>query len=81
LGGRGRLISEFEVSLVYRVSSRAIQRNPVSKKKKKKKIKTSAYLYLLSARACSSALAYAVQGMKPGSVLGRQFIRGTISLA
>jgi hypothetical protein len=40
LGGRGRWISEFEVSLVYRVSSstaRAIQRNPVSKKKKKKK--------------------------------------------
>jgi hypothetical protein len=39
LGGRGRRISEFEASLVYRVSSRiarAIQRNPVSKKKKKK---------------------------------------------
>jgi hypothetical protein len=34
LGGRGRQISEFEVSLVYRVSSRtakATQRNPVSK--------------------------------------------------
>ena len=41
-GGRGRRISEFEVSLVYRVSSRtarAIQRNPVSEKKKKKKKK------------------------------------------
>jgi hypothetical protein len=40
LGGRDRQISEFEASLVYRVSSRtarAIQRNPVSKKKKKKK--------------------------------------------
>jgi hypothetical protein len=40
LGGRGRRISEFEASLVYRVSSRtvrAIQRNPVSEKKKKKK--------------------------------------------
>jgi hypothetical protein len=39
LGGRGRQISEFEASLVYKVSSRtarAIQRNPVSKKKKKK---------------------------------------------
>jgi hypothetical protein len=38
LGGRGRQISEFEASLVYRMSSRtvrAIQRNPVSKKKKK----------------------------------------------
>jgi hypothetical protein len=36
LGGRGRLISEFEASLVYRVSSRtakATQRNPVSEKK------------------------------------------------
>ena len=35
LGGRGRRISEFEDSLVYRVSSRtarAIQRNPVLKK-------------------------------------------------
>jgi hypothetical protein len=44
LGDRGRQNSEFEASLVYRVSSRtarAIQRNPVSKKretdKKKKK--------------------------------------------
>jgi hypothetical protein len=37
LGGRGRRISEFEASLVYKVSSRtarAIQRNPVSKKQK-----------------------------------------------
>jgi hypothetical protein len=36
-GGRGRRISEFKASLVYRVSSRtarAIQRNPVSKKNK-----------------------------------------------
>jgi hypothetical protein len=39
---RGRWISEFETSLVYRVSSRtarATQRNPVSKKRKKKKKK------------------------------------------
>jgi hypothetical protein len=39
LGGRGRRISEFEASLVYRVSSRtarATQRNPVSKKQKNK---------------------------------------------
>jgi hypothetical protein len=39
LGGRGKRISEFEASLVYKVSSRtarAIQRNPVSKNKKKK---------------------------------------------
>jgi hypothetical protein len=42
LGGRGRWISEFEASLVYRVSSttaRAIQRNPVSKKQNKTKQK------------------------------------------
>jgi hypothetical protein len=34
LGGRGRRISEFEASLVYKVSSRTarvIKRNPVSK--------------------------------------------------
>jgi hypothetical protein len=39
LGGRGRRISEFEASLVYKVSSRtarAIQRNPVSKTKQNK---------------------------------------------
>jgi hypothetical protein len=38
LGGRGRRISEFKASLVYRVSSRtarAAQRNPVSKNKTK----------------------------------------------
>jgi hypothetical protein len=42
--GRGRRISEFEASLVYRVSSRtarATQRNPVSKSQKKKKKKTN----------------------------------------
>jgi hypothetical protein len=42
LGGRGRWISEFEASLVYRVSSRtarATQRNPVlyTRKKQEKK--------------------------------------------
>jgi hypothetical protein len=38
LGGRGRWISEFEASLVYRVSSRTArttQRNPVLKNKNK----------------------------------------------
>jgi hypothetical protein len=42
LGGRGRQISEFEASLVYRVSSRtarATQRNPVLKNQKNKKKK------------------------------------------
>jgi hypothetical protein len=40
LGGRGRRISEFEASLVYKVSSRtarATQRNPVLKNKNKNK--------------------------------------------
>jgi hypothetical protein len=40
LGGRGRQISEFKASLVYRMSTktaRATQRNPIKKKKKKKK--------------------------------------------
>jgi hypothetical protein len=38
LGGKGRRISEFEASLVYKVSSRtarATQRKPVSKNKTK----------------------------------------------
>jgi hypothetical protein len=42
LGGKGRRISEFETSLVYRVNSRtarATQGNPVFKKKTKKKRK------------------------------------------
>jgi hypothetical protein len=40
LGGRGRWISEFEASLVYKVSARTArttQRNPVSKNQKQKK--------------------------------------------
>ena len=40
MGARDRRISEFEASLVYKVSSRTartIQRNPVSKKQKTKK--------------------------------------------
>jgi hypothetical protein len=43
LGGRGRQISEFEASLIYKVSSRtarAIQRNPVSKNKTKQNKQT-----------------------------------------
>jgi hypothetical protein len=42
LGGKGRQISEFETSLVYRMNSRtdrAIQRNPVSKNKNKNRNK------------------------------------------
>jgi hypothetical protein len=39
LGGRGRRISKFKASLVYKVSARtarATQKNPVSKKQKQK---------------------------------------------
>jgi hypothetical protein len=53
LGGRGRRISEFKASLVYKVSSRtarATQRNPVSKKEKKKK----KYLHPLLICGCST---------------------------
>jgi hypothetical protein len=42
LRGRGRRISEFEASVVYKVNSRtarALYRNPVSKKFKKEKKK------------------------------------------
>jgi hypothetical protein len=42
LGGRGRQISEFEASLVYRVRSRtarAIQRNPILKKQQQQQQK------------------------------------------
>jgi hypothetical protein len=48
LGDRGKWISEFENSLIYKVRSRtarAIQRNPVSEKKKtKNNQKTKKYL-------------------------------------
>jgi hypothetical protein len=50
LGGRVRWISEFEASLVYRVSSRTVratQRNPVSKTKKPKQKKPCGYRCLL----------------------------------
>jgi hypothetical protein len=53
LGGRGRQISEFEASLVYRVSSRAaraIQRNFVlrsQKRKKERKKKRKKDLFIL----------------------------------
>jgi hypothetical protein len=49
LGGRGRQISEFEASLVYKVSSRtarAIQRNPVSKQTNKQKKVDIIIIYL-----------------------------------
>jgi hypothetical protein len=48
LGGRGRQISEFEASLVYKVSSRtarAVQRNPVWENQKDRKKKKEPLLF------------------------------------
>jgi hypothetical protein len=48
LRGRGRRISEFKASLVYRVSSRtarATQRNPVSKKPKQQQQEKEGFLH------------------------------------
>jgi hypothetical protein len=54
LGGRGRRISEFEASLVYKKSpstARAIQRNPVLKNQKSKtKTKTVPNTYQLDGK-------------------------------
>jgi hypothetical protein len=50
LGGRGRQISEFEASLVYKVSSRtarATQRNPVSGKTKPKQNKKTTDVFIV----------------------------------
>jgi hypothetical protein len=60
LGGRGSQISEFEASLVYRVSSRtagAAQRSPVSKSQKEKKKKKRVALAMVSVHS-SKALRY-----------------------
>jgi hypothetical protein len=56
LGGTGRQISEFEASLVYRVSSRTVrdtQRNPVLKNQKKKKKKNIGLGHSSGNRACA----------------------------
>jgi hypothetical protein len=61
LGGRGRQISEFEASLVYRVSSRtarAIQRNPVSKNQKEKRKKRNRFHKYL--KKCRMLMMHAV---------------------
>jgi hypothetical protein len=59
LGGRGRRISEFEASLVYRVSSRTArdtQRNPVLEKKKEKEkaLKKESSIYIFQILAPNS---------------------------
>jgi hypothetical protein len=65
LGGRGRWISEFESSLVYRVSSRtarATQKNPVSKNQKKKKEKKERiYQYYVAADTQETDVIFLVQ--------------------
>jgi hypothetical protein len=55
--GRGRRISEFEASLVYKVSSRtarALQRNPVPKNQNPKKKKKKHFMYMVV--LCMTAL-------------------------
>jgi hypothetical protein len=69
-GGRGRQISEFEASLVYKVSSRtvrAIQRNPTWKNQKRKKKdavdfetwigQTKIQMYIVFSTVCANQLA------------------------
>jgi hypothetical protein len=54
LGGRGRWISEFEASLVYKVSSRTArdtQRNPALKNQKKKKKTNKVSVFFFSGEA------------------------------
>jgi hypothetical protein len=56
LGGRGRWISEFQASLVYKVSSqsaRVTQRNPASKNKKNNKLRAE---HAQSLAECSLSL-------------------------
>jgi hypothetical protein len=59
LGGRGRQISEFKASLVYRVRSRtarAIQRNPALKNKTTKKNHMPSFFSQESGMKSTSAL-------------------------
>jgi hypothetical protein len=61
LGGRGRQISEFEASLVYRVSTRTarvIHRNPVSKKKKINQNKTKNKKVILKANFNDTSITF-----------------------
>jgi hypothetical protein len=68
LGGRGRRISEFKASLVYKVSSktaRATQRNPVSKKQKTTKTKKdylTVYLHSVAMRIQRKPLQELLEG-------------------
>jgi hypothetical protein len=83
LGGRGRWISEFEASLVYKVSSRtarATQRNPVSKnQKKKKKEKKKEKKTSLSQLEISGALRKTLNPAVQGPALGSTLQSGTVA--
>jgi hypothetical protein len=72
-GGRGRQISEFEASLVYKVSSRtarATQRNRVSKnQKKKKKEREREKFGKLTGILCHLLILKEKQGCLPGESL------------
>jgi hypothetical protein len=74
LGGRGRWISEFKASLVYKVSSRsarATQRNPVSKKPKRSRnflgMEIVEWLRKLAMVTCGSPALYFQQSGNTGS--------------
>jgi hypothetical protein len=72
LRGRGRWISEFEASLVYRVSSRrarTIQRNPISEKKKKRKEKEKKKKEKKKKKKTSSSMKFEVRGYEFESCL------------
>jgi hypothetical protein len=82
LGGRGRWISEFEASLVYRVSSRtarATQRNSVSKNKTKQKTKTNpGFLCIVLELEFLSRLVWPqtqLLGLKMDTTTARQLLR------
>jgi hypothetical protein len=83
LGGRGRRISEFEASLVYKVSSRtakAIQRNPVSKNQTKKKKKI--VLIIPSDSRVADGNCYGEKKCRIRAidrVIGKALFRGTFS--
>jgi hypothetical protein len=88
LGGRGRQISEFKASLVYKVSSRtarAIQRNPVLKNQQKKKKRKENLLNVANTGSCSvgawkKRMLRAVQMMEAWLVMFQKEAKTLLSL-
>jgi hypothetical protein len=71
LGGRGRWISEFKASLVYKVNSRTarpIQRNLVSKKQTNKN-----YLNTMISKLMHRDILCAIMISRPGESLKHEF--------